>query len=207
MICRICETRRPRRYCPGVGGDICSMCCGKEREVSVDCPFECEYLVEARVHDRVPEPDPDTFPNADIRVTERFLEEHQELLAYMGVGVLRAARDTPGAVDFDIREALESLIRTLRTAQSGLIYESRPVNPYAASIYGKIQEAFDEYRKGIAQRVGIATVRDAELLGILAFLQRLEVTHNNGRRRGRAFVDFLRGQFGTFEEPESSLLA
>jgi len=26
-------------------------------------------------------------------------------------------------------------------------------------------------------------------------LQRLEIDRNNGRKRGRAFVDFLRGQF------------
>ena len=49
MKCRICDTRKPRRYCPGVTGDICSICCGNEREVTVDCPLDCPFLVEARV--------------------------------------------------------------------------------------------------------------------------------------------------------------
>ena len=38
-------------------------------------------------------------------------------------------------------------------------------------------------------------MRDADLLGVLVFLQRLELQHNNGRRRGRAFFDFLRATF------------
>jgi hypothetical protein len=29
----------------------------------------------------------------------------------------------------------------------------------------------------------------------MVFLQRIELDRNNGRKRGRAFVDFLRGQF------------
>ena len=37
------------------------------------------------------------------------------------------------------------------------------------------------------------TVRDADVLGVLVFLQRLEMRYNNGRRRGRAFRDFLTG--------------
>jgi hypothetical protein len=36
--------------------------------------------------------------------------------------------------------------------------------------------------------------READVLGVLAFLQRMEIYHNNGRRRGRAFLDFLRSQ-------------
>ena len=35
-------------------------------------------------------------------------------------------------------------------------------------------------------------LRDADVLGVLVFLERLELQHNNGRRRGRAFLDFLR---------------
>ena len=44
MNCAICETRRPRRYCPGVRGEICAICCGTAREVTVDCPLDCPYL-------------------------------------------------------------------------------------------------------------------------------------------------------------------
>jgi len=39
------------------------------------------------------------------------------------------------------------------------------------------------------------TLRDADVLGTLVFLERLQIQHNNRRRRGRAFLDFLRTYF------------
>jgi hypothetical protein len=192
MACAICETRRPRRFCPGVRGDICSICCGTEREVTVSCPFECEHLQEARRHDKpVPIAD-EAIPNQDIRVTERFLEEHQGLLTFVGNVVLGAALDTEGAVDNDVREALEALIRTHRTLASGVYYESVPSNPLAANIYRGVQNAVGGFRQREQQELGMSRTRDADVLGVLVFLQRIELDRNNGRRRGRAFLDSLR---------------
>jgi hypothetical protein len=53
--------------------------------------------------------------------------------------------------------------------------------------------------------------RDTDVLAVLAFLQRLEIDRNNGRKRGRAFIDFLRTQFSVAPGPlaaagESSLI-
>ena len=45
------------------------------------------------------------------------------------------------------------------------------------------------------------TVRDLDVLGILVMLQRIEFARNNGRPRGRAFLDFLRNEFPAGEEP------
>src|SRR5712692_9056456 len=106
MRCKICETRRPRRHCPAVSGEICSLCCGREREMTLDCPLDCQYLLESRRHDR-PEPvNPNKFPNQDIRVTQTFLHDHEPLLIALGKAVLAAALETPGAVDDDVRQAL-----------------------------------------------------------------------------------------------------
>jgi hypothetical protein len=195
MACRICEIRKPRRYCPGVRGDICSQCCGTEREMTVDCPLDCEYLRQARVHDRLPHVVPEDFPNSDIRVSERFLEEHSRLLYFLAGELLQVAISTPGAVDNDIKEALHSIIRTYRTLQSGLYYDSRPENPVAGAIYSALREKIDQFRKTADQEAGMAVTRDADFMTMLVFLQRLEIQYNNGRRRGRAFVDFLRGFF------------
>ena len=43
-------------------------------------------------------------------------------------------------------------------------------------------------------------LRDADVLGVLVFLQRLELQHSNGRRKGRAFLDFLRAYLPEPEE-------
>src|SRR5260370_15621565 len=147
MKCKICEERTPRRFCPGVGGDICSVCCGEQREVTINCPFECEYLREARLHEKIPAPDASEIPNQDIRVTERFLSEHEDLFILASLALLRAGLETHGAVDSDVREALDSLIRTHRTLQSGLYYESKPDNLIAAGIQSRFQKQIAELRK------------------------------------------------------------
>jgi hypothetical protein len=191
MACAICETRRPRRFCPGVRGEICSICCGTEREVTVDCPFECEHLQEARRHEKPAPIDPASVPNLDIRITDRFLEEHQALLTFLGNVVGAAALETPGAVDNDVREALDSLIRTHRTLASGVLYETLPANPLAANIHRKVLEAVEGFRKSEQQQLGMSRTRDADVLGVLVFLQRIELESNNGRPKGRAFLNSL----------------
>jgi hypothetical protein len=130
------------------------------------------------------------FPNKDIRLTEKFIREHEPLIFTTAVA-LKRAMESGQAVDFDAREALEALIRTYRTLESGLIYETRPQNPYAAGIQESLQQSIAEFRKEMAEKLGMHSLRDADVLGTLVFVQRLEIQHNNGRRRGRAFLDFL----------------
>jgi hypothetical protein len=195
MKCQICEVRKPRRYCPGVRGDICPQCCGNEREVTVNCPLDCEYLREGRLHERPPEAGADTpFPNQDVNVTEQFLRDQEPLVVFVCSQLLGASLATEGARDFDVRDALDSLIRTYRTLESGLIYETKPANLVALNIQTRLQEAIEALRKKLSEQ-GSTGIRDKEILGILIFAQRLELTHNNGRRRGRAFIDFLRSNF------------
>jgi len=167
----------------------------------VHCPLDCEYLEEARKHEVPAIADGSTFPNADIPVTEQFLRSHEPLLLWMSVEVMRAAIETPGAVDNDLKDALEALVKTYRTLQSGLVYESRPPNALAAALYGRVLASVDEFRKLNRQSSGMQTARDVEVLGILAFLQRMEIQQNNGRRLGRAFVDFLRTHFPQNPKP------
>jgi hypothetical protein len=183
-----------------VRGEICSLCCGNEREVTVDCPLDCEFLQEARRHEKPVEPG--EIPNRDIRVSEKLLDENEDLLAFLSTTILRTAAETPGVIDFDVREALESLIRTYRTLQSGVYYESRPANPLAAQIYMVLQQAAAEYRQAEQRQLGMTKTRDAAVLGIFVFLQHFELHQNNGRRRGRAFIDALRRFYSGGPEPE-----
>jgi hypothetical protein len=208
MKCKICETRKPRRHCPGVNGEICSLCCGNEREVTISCPLECPYLVEARLHEKPPVLNPDDIPNQDVQVTEQFLREHESLLVFLSARLVEVSLGAAGAVDSDVREALQSLIRTYRTLQSGLYYETRPANLIAAGIHARMQDPVEALRKQLAEK-SATPVRDAEVLGTLVFLERVELNQNNGRPRGRAFLDYLRAYFPQSREsaePASPLI-
>jgi hypothetical protein len=191
MACAICQTRRPRRFCPGVRGDICTLCCGAEREVSVNCPLDCEYLREAHKHEKPIPIDPETLPNRDVSVAEEFLQQNERFLTFLGGALTRAAVRTPEVVDFDIREALDALIRTYRTLQSGLYYESLPANPLAAGLCRSLQDAVAGFRKAEAESLGMHKTLDTTVLRLLVFLQHFEMSYNNGRRRGRAFLGAL----------------
>jgi len=176
MKCKICNTRRPRRYCPGVSGDICPICCGEQREVTVACPLDCPFLQEARLHEKPRELESQELRNKDVRVTEEFLRDHEPLLIFLGAKFLEAALSSAGAVDADVQQAIDSLIRTYRTLQSGLYYESRPDNLIAADIQRKIQESIEQLRKELSEKAA-TPIRDADILGMLVFLQRWTFNH------------------------------
>ncbi len=136
----------------------------------------------------------EALPNRDIRVAEEFLEQHQHVVMWLAAA-LSAAIEKQHAIDCDARQALDAIIRTYRTRESGLIYETRPQNPYAAAIQDELRGSIEQLHQRLAEESGMHTLRDADVLKVLVFLQRLELSYNNGRRRGRAFADSLRTSF------------
>jgi len=193
--CRVCNSRKPKRSCPGIHSDICPQCCGSEREVSILCPLDCEYLLQVRMRTPLPDIDPDKFPNKDIPVTEEFLRENEALTVAIARSLLEIALETPGAVDSDVADALDAMIRSWRTLQSGLIYQTTPSNPLASLIQRKLEERIQEFRDEESKATGIHAIRDAQVLGVLAFLERMQIQQNNGLKKGRAFLSFLRTFF------------
>jgi hypothetical protein len=190
----LCHKKRARRHCPGLAGDICPSCCGAERENTIDCPSACEYLQEARLRERPASSPEDALPNKDIQLSEDFLLKKEDIVVWISEALARAM-EREKAVDQDAREALDALIRTYRTLESGLIYETRPNNPYAATLQDALKNAVEKLRQQTAEPSAMHTLRDADILGVLVFLERLEFQYSNGRRRGRAFYDFLNSHF------------
>jgi hypothetical protein len=191
MVCAICKVRRARRFCPGVNGEICSICCGTEREVTVECPLNCTYLRDARRHERIAPLEVEQLPHPEIKITEEFVAEHEPLLSAVCRSLLSTALGIPGAVDSDVREAIAAMIRTQQTLSSGLYYQSVPENTIAAQIFRALESAVADFRREETEKAGMTRTRDSDVLAILAFLERLEVDRANGRRKGRAFLGFL----------------
>ena len=174
-----------KRWCPAAREPITSQQCGEGREDRYLCPLDCEFLAEARLHEKMPDVNPDEFPNRDIRVSEEFIRRNERLLLFSARTLLTSAV-AGDATDGDVREALSALIQTYRTLESGLIYESRPANPYAAALYDGTREGTQRLAEEIQQQSGLHTLRDADLLGVFVFLQNLAIQHDNGRRRWTA---------------------
>jgi hypothetical protein len=192
ILCKICGKRRARRACPAVGGDICTLCCGTEREVTLTCPLECEYLKEAHRREKPVPLSNGQLANPDITVSEEFIRSHEEFLLFCIYSLVQAAVRTPSAVDSDVIDALEALIQTHRTLESGLYYETRAQNSIAAGIQRSFEASLADYQKLRTEREHLSPVRNVEILAILVFLHRLGQQNQNGRPRGRMYLDLLR---------------
>ncbi len=191
MNCVICGVRKARRACPGVRGDICSICCGTEREQSVDCPLDCEYLREAHEHQRTPEVPEKDLPDRGIVVEEDFIRQYEWLLMLLGSAIVDGYRAQPAVTDYDCREALTALVKTYQTRESGLVYETTPSNPYAAAICESVRERLADIQARLAAEGQAGYLRDSVVMKLLIFLRRLEYLDNNGRKRSRSFLDML----------------
>lgn len=197
--CPLCEIRPPRRFCPAQRAEICAKCCGEGREETIDCPFDCEYLREARQHEKLPPFDAAAIPHPEIQLTDAFLERNQELAIVVGRLLFVAVMNTQGAVDPDVRDTLDALVRTFKSAVNGIIYETRPSNMVAAAVQDRFNQELAEFRRLVAERQNGMTIPDKDLLGVLAFWQRMELQRSNGRRKGRAFIESL---FSLMPPPE-----
>lgn len=191
-VCKICGLRRAKRFCPAVGAGICTVCCGTEREVSLSCPLECEYLQDAHSREKTIPFDEKDFAAPDIHVTEEFVAAHEELVLFSIYAMVQAALRTAGAVDTDLLDALTALVQTHRTLDSGLVYETVPTNPVAAQIQRAFSASLADYQKLRQEREALAPVRNSEILATMVFLTRLGQQNRNGRPRGRMFIDLLR---------------
>lgn len=195
--------RKARRACPGVNGEICSICCGTEREQSIDCPLECEYLQLAHEHENKPELPQNELPDREVKIDEEFLHQYEWVLVVVGSALIDGYKEFRAATDYDAAEALAALVKMYRTLESGLLYEPRPTNPYAAAMFDAVRERILDMQKRLADSGESGYLRDSSVLKLLVFLHRLSVLDNNGRKRSRAFLDMLNRSYAGKPEEES----
>jgi hypothetical protein len=206
VACSLCEIRKEKRFCPAVHSRICPQCCGEQREVTLDCPSDCPYLMQARQHEHprtTAELDPgQTF--ASVEIPSTFLYEREPLIMGLTFGVVKSAKLDRNINDRDALGALTSLATTYETrANSGLVYEPATASLGEQAIIAELQKLLGEYRKLEEQQLGYARLRDSDVLRALVFVLRLGLMRTSGRPRSRAFLDFLAAQF----PEEKSVLA
>jgi len=205
LACPICEKRKAKRYCPAKTESICSVCCGTQREVTIDCPSDCAYLVESRKHDLGRrEIDWSSVPFADTRIPSSFVARQERLILALGYAVCLNARDNAALVDSDVIAGLQSLAEAYQTLASGIYYEKPPEYVLQRGLYDALKVAIEDYKKTESQNTGLATVRDGDIRDALIFLSQLGATRTNGRPKGRAYLDLLRSQFKSDELKNSS---
>ena len=207
MSCVICEVRKEKRFCPAVHGRICPQCCGEQREVTLECPHDCPYLIQAREHEK-PRSADQIDPAAlflQIEVSDQFMYQHEHLLMGLTYALAKAARADRSLHDQDLIAALTVLAKSYeRRVNSGLHYEQPLTSDSQRRAANEVETMVREYREAEQKHMGYSSLRDSEVLNGLVFLVRLAHGRTSGRPKSRAFVEFL---FAQFPEKESAVLA
>lgn len=216
MTCPICEKRKSARFCPAKGEKICAVCCGTEREVSIDCPSDCPYLVAAhRYEDEHQRTLPRDSPLLDVKVPQDVIYTHQNVLSGLAFTAAKFSATHPDTTDSDVLAALEALAETYKTLDSGIYYEKPPNTPPARDLYTALAALLSEAKQQSAERPGSSAfaagspIKDSEVFPLLVFLYRMGLLRTNGRPRARRYLGFLRGQFPAapeFKREESRII-
>jgi hypothetical protein len=186
--CTICDARAAKRYCTARGEDICTQCCATEREVTINCPFECSYLRDSRRHEKR-QIDEAGMPHRDVRVDGDFMRQADLVVMLMAAFFNKAMEPAPNATDADAREALEALIASQRTGE-----DVNPEGEVAAGIVARYREKMSAFVQELKERE-TGPFADRVFLGVLVFMARVAHGYNNGRPKCRAYIHYLRESF------------
>lgn len=188
-------------------GKICALCCGTEREVTLDCPSTCEYLQEARRHEKprelTAEEREQLFPK--IEVKQSFVYEREPLVVGLTFSIAKSAKFEPSINDRDAIAAVAALAKRYETAVgSGLIYQNATANVLQQRIQDEMEQMIKEYRELEQKHLGYSSLRDSEILQALVFIVRMGYAKTSDRPRSKAFIEFL---FARFPEDKTSVAA
>jgi len=144
MRCPLCGRRKAKRFCPAKAKTICPVCCGGKRLVEIDCPSDCQYLVEGEryrqkkvVRSRIRREGVRSY----VRRAELF-NLHPELFHLIeGVMAEYAWAKGRGLSNRDLKVGLEAAAKTLATEESGLLYRHSSENPLADELSARLLEA------------------------------------------------------------------
>ena len=206
MACPICDKRKQKRSCPAKGVSICSLCCGRGREVSINCPLDCSYLLESREREYVGHLSPQDFPFKEIEVSREFIEEKRDLVNGLAQGILESSLTVAGTSDVDTQQALEALIEGYKALQSGIHYEPRPNSACARAVAEQMRERIQNLLSKEKEQTGFKHTRDGDVMTLLIFLYRMALDRDNRKPRGRAFVHFLQRHFQVVGHTHSNLI-
>jgi hypothetical protein len=205
--CSICGKRRAERFCPAKGERICSVCCATEREVHLDCPLDCPYLIAAHRYEqehRAPLA-PGDLPFSSVHLSSDLLYKNEVFLSGLGYALLNFSADRKELADGDIFAALEALAETYRTLVSGIYYEKPPAAALSHALYAALTSFIQDYKKQDSSQKGFTSLKDSEIFQSLVYLARVCRLSTNGRPRARIFLELLRQQYPQREpQPQAS---
>jgi hypothetical protein len=184
-----------------MGEKICAICCGREREITIDCPVDCSYLIAAhRYEDEHPRQVPTETPLLEVTVPADLIHTHQQLMAAIAFTIAKFCATHHDATDTDVLGAVQALAETTRTLMTGIYYEKQPDGLIRRELYAALAAFAVEAKQKQVEQPRFAPFQDSEIFYLLVFLYRMGLLRTNGRPRSRLYVEFLRSQFPNVQD-------
>ena len=167
MTCPLCRVRKAKRSCPGIGAQICTVCCGTKRLVEIACPSSCVYLATAQRH---PAAMVKRQQEQDVAVLMGALgplsEPQLQLFFVIQAFIARFKPDGARLTDADVADAAGALAASFETASRGVLYEQTVQSPAAEALRREIKTM-------LAQLAGEAGTRfEREIALVLRGIER-----------------------------------
>ena len=190
MKCRLCESRKAKRFCPAKAAQICPVCCGTKREVEIDCPSDCVYLHAGREYESSKLARTTLPPQRTERLWEpSFLRANYPLMIGLSQVISVVRRSSPELADHDVQATFDSLLQTFNTLDKGIYYDFAPESSIQRDLYLALKQFLE--RPAESRLVSESRPTTSQILEVLQFMKELSVGITLPRPKSRAFLDHL----------------
>ncbi len=159
--------------------------------IEIDCPESCPYLEVGRAHE-IGQQHLRYLRSAEAHERERYLRavsSHESVLAHLQLIIGETRRRVRDLTDADVLEALDLLLATLRTEESGLIYERTSSNLRVEGLRRRLAEVIGYHRRPEEAHRKRLALKDA--IDCLEVIRSFAAMHAASSPASRGFVDFL----------------
>jgi hypothetical protein len=195
--CAQCHKRKAKRFCPGLGADLCALCCGLLREKKIRCPSACPFLARHKPYQE----------DKLIRKRRTFSEEvvHDDrlhwLLLHLEAPLKEIGEKRPDFTDREAILALEYVKGRLEKGRPRLIV-SRGLQEVQNAVGEAVWESLEKcrYQTTLILPQDIGAYTEEEKLKCLEHVISTAKQRARGRLDGRAYLDELARRFAKIEE-------
>lgn len=161
-ICVRCGARKPLRFCPALRTPICPKCCGRNRNKTISCFEECQYLLEARTQalKRL----------VNLAGDYEFEANFLDVIHNLRMAIVKTKEKTHSNLSEDeALQAIDNVLRAQRALSRGVIYEFRSPNINIQMIMEGLMLVSRWHQDG---EKGLRRFGSGEITACLEYLQR-----------------------------------
>ena len=188
-LCHICNKRPGKRKCPAVAGDICAICCARDRMISLSCPATCAYLISAREHAKTREGQIISRQFGEMGIKLNPTKAHMTLGIAIDEAIVAIQRESYKDIDdAEILAAIDNAIKNIETAGTGLIYEHKGGSKRVQELSHKMRTRLDEV---VAKFPAENRPRSLDILEALKLIGNLVRAHIRSGEGKQAYLRYI----------------